>query len=263
MPASSLGHNPVYRREARMGHPRHWWRRHKPLCLLLALGMGVASWIELIAAPAASWGPAQAAAMSHAMTFVFLIFGPFHSVLSLQRDLHTRMVESIVLTEVTPQTYLQGKLFASLRPAFLLLAPLWLRSLLIEIRFNANLSALAGLGESELICASLIQSSLSFVIEALLLVLGVLCYGSLGLAMTLRFRSASLAMSVVALLALLIDVWGPAGLRHLIESRGPGLADYAIGVLFGLSVGLIFLKYMLYRYLMDCSAARLRQWAFG
>jgi hypothetical protein len=254
--AQPLSRNVVYRREVSMGSPRQWWRRHMALCLLLALMLIAWSLVELIfLAPVL--GPLQIQLTTQAMILVFLILGPFQLAVSLARDRRHQMIDSLLASGVSPEEYLRGKFFGALRPTWVLLFALWIRWMLIEVRTNASLGQLAGLGETGMIHLHLVYGSVSFWIGSLLWVLGTLCYGAIAMAMTLRRDGAGAAMATVLLLALAVDVWGPAALQGTLSSSRGGFQDTVIGLLFGLGVAVTVLKWILYRYLFDRSVERL------
>lgn len=258
----SLRRNIVYRRERRLGRPRHWWRSHTFQSAAVAAFIGIWSLAELgLAALGPGWTQAQAQRASAAFLFVFLVLGPLRAGLSLRRDVQTKVAESLLAAGVPAKEYLRGKLFAALRPTFLLLPALWLRHLLEQIRYDPALGQWAGLGEGSLVALRLATDSVGFFVTALLWLLGVLFYGALAVALTLRWRGAFPAMLAVAAVAFAVDIWWPQAIEWIFPRMRPPLSDYLFAVGIGLGVASLFLKWVLYLWLLDESAARFDKWA--
>ncbi len=262
MTSRRLGRNPIYRREVRLGHPRHWWRCHTAQCLFLAVGIAVWSCLELVAGilgPA--WGANEAAVTSKALLLLALMAGPLHLALSLRTDVRTKIAESVIAAGMSAEEYLRGKLHGALRPTFLLLATLWLRWVLSEVRFNTSFAQYASLGDNGLIFLHLAFGSIEFLGTALVWTVGIFCYATLAALLTLRWRSAWSAITVVTLIAALVELWIPAGLALSIRRSSVPIQDTVIGVVLVLAIISVVVKWMLSGYFFDRTEEQFGEWA--
>jgi hypothetical protein len=284
-----LRHNVVYRREVRLGHLRHWWRRFPVLCVLFALAIGFWSFLELnpprlapqaggVQATASTgpllgprWGERQSDLVTDALIFVFMVMGPLRLTQSLRRDIQSKVAESLLVTGMDVNGYLRGLLVGSVRPTFVIIFALWLRWVLTQVRFDTELGQLVGMGENWFVVTRLVYGSVGFLtrlvygsvgflVGALVWILGILCYSALGMFLTLRSRGTGRVIETVAVVALVVEILIPDLLRLGIEIAPARIGNTLIAATLVLALASVLVKYLLYVFFFERSEEHFSRW---
>jgi hypothetical protein len=254
----SLRRNIIYRREVRLGAPRHWWRRHTVRCLLLAYGVVLLSAAELLGGMfGPGWGARESMALTQVLVLGFMLIGPIHLALSLKRDEGDAVTAGILVTPLGPQTYLRGKLFGALRPTLAVLVALWLRWIMVELTQTPALAQYMALDAPDLVILSLASGTVHFAVTAALWALGALLYATLAMRLAVAGRPLVAVLAVTVLLAIAVELALPLSVKWAYESLHPGWWDYAQSAILVGGISLIVGKYLAYRWLFDASVDRI------
>lgn len=247
-----LGQEAIYRREVRIGHLRHAWRRFPALCFLIGWAIMLGSCFELIVSVTRpGWNPAISQGLNNFLVAGFLLLGPIHLCFSLRSDLTSKVAETLITTGITPEQYLRAKFYGAIRPTFILIPALLVRWILVQLRTDPDIPQFLGMGLPSAVVMRLMMGAIDFLAGALLWLLGVLCYASVAMFLTLRRRSVGMAIITVGVIAPTVDVWGPAAVQQLTLTLSASAADWLIGAMMAAFLVSIIAKWAIYRWAFD------------